>query len=159
MAENYSEILFEDGSELTPESGWKLYTTGQEFNDKIRLDETVKVNENMFIGKQWEGVTANNLPTTQLNIIKRTVMFKVATICSDSIKVNASALEASGGEFIEPAKIVTAQFDSLMEQNGSVRMVRRYARDAAVRGDGCLYTYWNEEAESGVWWQAFSSCR
>lgn len=146
----YGKILFEDGRELTPDAAWKLYTSGQEFNDKIKLDDTVKVNENMFIGKQWEGVTAGNLPTTQLNIIKRTVMFKVATICSDSIKVNAEALEAAGSELVEPAKIVTEQFDALKEQNGIVRMMRRFTRDAAVRGDGCLYTYWNEEAESGA---------
>lgn len=143
----YKEI-FDD--ELTPESGWKLYTEAQDFNDKIKLDDTVKVNENMFIGKQWEGVTANNLPTTQLNIIKRTVMFKVATICSESLKVNAESLEAYGDEVVEPAKIVMEQFASLMEQNGIVRLVRRFTRDAAVRGDGCLYSYWNPDAITGA---------
>lgn len=150
MAEKHEEILFEDGSELTAESAWKLYTEAQEFNDKLNLDDTVKVNENMFIGKQWEGVTANNLPTTQLNIIKRTVMFKVATICSDSLKVVAGAPESSGEELIEPARIVSEQFDNLMEQNGIVRLMRRFTRDAAVRGDGCLYSYWDEDMQTGA---------
>lgn len=147
---DHENILFEDGSELSPDTAWKLYTEAQEFNDKIKLDDTVKVNENMFIGKQWEGVTANNLPTTQLNIIKRTVMFKVATICSDSLKVNATALDVSGNEVVEPAKIVTEQFDALMEQNGIVRLMRQFTRDAAVRGDGCLYTYWNDDLRTGA---------
>lgn len=35
----------------TRESVWKLYTKAQAFNNAINLEETVKVNENFFIGE------------------------------------------------------------------------------------------------------------
>lgn len=56
---------------LEPDQVWKLYEKGVEFNAGINLDETVRVNENFFIGKQWEGVKSNGLPTPVFNIIKR----------------------------------------------------------------------------------------
>lgn len=36
---------------LDPGDVWKLYTKGVEFNSAINLDETVRVNENFFIGE------------------------------------------------------------------------------------------------------------
>ena len=138
--------------ELTTRTGWQLFDEADGFNRDIRLDDTVKANENMFIGKQWEGVEANGLPKPQMNFIKRIVMFKVSTLCSDSIKVNATALQASPNteELLDPARIVTEEFDALTERNSIVHLTRRFCRDAAVRGDGCLYTYWDDEEESGA---------
>lgn len=145
MANTNTEHLF-DG-EIAPETIWKLYEAGESYNDKLKLYDTVRDNENMFIGKQWEGVTANGLPTPVLNFIKRTVMFKVATISSDNLKVNASPLgpSARNDELFEPARIVTEECDALMERNGVVRLSREFCRNAAVDGDGCLYTYWDTD--------------
>lgn len=145
MANTNTEHLF-DG-EIAPETIWKLYEAGESYNDKLKLYDTVRDNENMFIGKQWEGVTANGLPTPVLNFIKRTVMFKVATISSDNLKVNATPLgpSARNDELFEPARIVTEECDALMERNGVVRLSREFCRNAAVDGDGCLYTYWDTD--------------
>lgn len=33
------------------QSGWKLYEDGLAFNNAINLNETVRVNENFYIGK------------------------------------------------------------------------------------------------------------
>lgn len=145
MANTNTGHLF-DG-EIAPETIWKLYEAGESYNDKLKLYDTVRDNENMFIGKQWEGVTANGLPTPVLNFIKRTVMFKVATISSDNLKVNASPLgpSARNDELFEPARIVTEECDALMERNNVVRLSREFCRNAAVDGDGCLYTYWDTD--------------
>ena len=35
---------------------WREYEKMLAYNDSIQLDDTVRVNENFFIGKQWEGV-------------------------------------------------------------------------------------------------------
>ena len=48
---------------VTAESVWKEYEKGLAFKAQIGLFETVRVNENFFIGKQWEGVASNGLPT------------------------------------------------------------------------------------------------
>ena len=144
--------FLDDGEELTPELLWQKYEAGSEYNDHLKLPETVKVNENMFIGRQWDGVNANGLPTPVFNFLKQTVMFKVSTITSDNMKVNVEALSGAPkkDELIQPAQIVSDQFDALMEQNRVLRLNRELCRDAAVRGDGCLYTYFDPEAPSGA---------
>ena len=41
------------GITLTPDAVWKMYERGMLFNSNINLNETVRVNANFFIGKQW----------------------------------------------------------------------------------------------------------
>ena len=133
------------------QSGYALYEKGMAFNNSIKLNETIRVNENFYIGKQWEGVQANGLPTPQFNFLKRVTGFIVATITTDNVKVTASALSntPNTNELVEPVRIVNEEFEALTEQNRIPSMLREFARNAAVDGDGCLYTYWDDNAESG----------
>jgi len=43
--------LFGRSDKPDHETAWKLYEKGQDFNRQIRLEDTVRVNENFFIGK------------------------------------------------------------------------------------------------------------
>ncbi len=132
-------------------SGWELYDKALKFNNSIRLNDTVNVNENFYIGKQWEGVESNGLPTPQFNFLKRVVGFIVATITTDNIKVTASPLSSVPDvqSYVQPAQILNNEFEALAERNKIPAMMRVYARDAAVRADGCIYSYWDEAAETG----------
>lgn len=143
--------LFNGEDKPTPAVAWEFYERGLEFNNLINLEDTVEVNENFYIGKQWEGVQSNGLPTPVYNFIKRVVGFIVATITSDNIKVNASALAATAGtdQLFEPVRIVNEEFDAITERNNITYLVREYARNAAVDGDGCTYTYWDDSVENG----------
>ena len=51
----------------------KRYEAGFSFNQQIGLYDTVKINEDFFIGNQWEGVEANGLPTPTFNFLKQVV--------------------------------------------------------------------------------------
>lgn len=132
-------------------TAWKLYERGLDFNSSINLEDTVRVNENFFIGKQWEGVISNGLPTPVFNFLKRVCCFTVATITSDNIKVNASPLSAtpSTTSLVEPVRIINEELDALTELNNIPSLMREFARNAAVDGDGCLYTWWDPDAETG----------
>lgn len=101
--------------------------------------------------KQWEGVQANGLPTPQFNIIKRVVGFTTATITTDNIKVNATLLNktARADDFVEPVRIINDEFEFLTEMNDIPALMREFTRNAAVDGDGCMYTYWDESIEAG----------
>lgn len=142
------------GGKDTPsvETVWALYNAGRKFNNAISLDETVKTNENFFVGKQWEGVQSNGLPTPVFNILKRDVCFVVSTITSDNLKIQATPLAATANthQLIEPARIFTEECEAVMERNSLVSLIREFARDAAVRGDGCLYTYWDPDYDTGA---------
>ena len=71
MSDNDLLYMFEGKEKPDHLVGWKFYQQGLDFNTRINLYDMVKVNENFFVGKQWEGVETNGLPTPQINILKR----------------------------------------------------------------------------------------
>ena len=143
--------LFAGKDEPTVEWGWTHYTEAVAYNTTIGLQETVKANENFYIGKQWEGVQSNGLPTPVFNFLKRVTGFTIANIVSDSIKMNATALAAypDDDKMIDPVRIINDELDALSEQNKLPALIKGFARDAAVRGDGCIFTWWDEDADAG----------
>lgn len=147
----YTSKAGEGGKLPTHELVWKKYQRCLDYNSAINLNETVRVNENFFIGKQWEGVVSNGLPTPVFNILKRVCCFTVATITSDNIKVNASPLSATPNTnaLVEPTRIVNEELDAITERNNIPSLMREFARNAAVDGDGCIYTYWDPEEDTG----------
>ena len=143
--------LFRGEDEPDVDVVWDFYEEGIDWNASINLDETVKANENFFVGKQWEGVQANGLPTPVFNILKRVVGFVVATITTDNLKVNATALSNSlnPAPYQELVRIVNEEMEAIMEHEDIPAKVREFARDSAVRGDGCIYVYWDATADIG----------
>lgn len=138
---------------LSPDRIWQEFEKGLDFNTQINLYDTVKRNEDFFIGKQWEGVQSNGLPTPVFNFIKRIVLFLVASTATDNIKMSASPLSSTGlygsGEVETLCAIVNAQFEALFEQNKVGKLTRDFMRNAAVDGDACLYSWFDPSAETG----------
>lgn len=135
------------------EQVWQWYSKGVTFKEQIGLYDTVENNENFFIGKQWEGVEANGNPTPTFNFLKRVTLFQVATVSSDNITMQASPLGGSERfsqeQVAEVAEVVNRQFELLFEQNRITTLTRAFMRNAAVDGDGCTYTYYDPDAETG----------
>ena len=139
--------------ELTPQSVFAEYNAGLQFCEGIDLYDTVQVNENFFIGKQWEGVQSNGLPTPVFNFLKRVVLFSVANISTDNLKLHAKPL---AGDSDTPAwmletysDILNDQFAAIFEKNKMGGCIREYCRNAAVDGDGCMYSWWDDTMETG----------
>lgn len=151
MTENEGLELFGQKKEPDNEIGWQLYQKSVDFKTGLNIYDTVNVNENFFIGKQWEGVESNGLPTPTFNIIKRVVSFITATITSDNIKVTASSLVHSLNqqESKDLVDIVNDEIRFLFECNRIPALIRKFARKAAVDGDSCIYTYWDPNVETG----------
>lgn len=151
MDEHESLELFGSSDRPTHDIGWKLYQKSVDFKTSLNLFDTVKTNENFFIGKQWEGVDSNGLPTPVFNIIKRVVSFITATITSDNIKVTASPMPnaVDNGQLQKIVNIVNDELTYVFERNKIPALERRFARNAAVDGDGCIYTYWDQNIETG----------
>ena len=128
------------------------YDKGMGFKTQIDLFDTVENNENFYIGKQWEGVKSNGLPTPVFNFIKRIILFLVASTATDNIKISATPLSSSGVPINEVERIcsvVNAQFEALFEQNKLGKLIREFMRNSAVDGDGCIYTYFDPDVETG----------
>ena len=131
----------------------KEYNAGLRFNEGINLYDNVQTNENFFIGKQWEGVKSNGLPTPVFNFLKRVVLFSVANVSTDNIKLRAKPMPSTAQVSTEALEmfsgIVNDQFAALFEQNKMGGKIREFCRNAAVDGDGCIYCYWDANAETG----------
>lgn len=138
---------------MSPEKVQQEYARAVAFNSGINLYDTVRNNENFFIGKQWEGVQANGLPTPVFNFLKRVVLFSVASVSTDNLKLYASPIPSSSGrrklELELITEILNSQFQAVFEQNKMPSLVREFARNAAVDGDGCTYSYWDEDLDTG----------
>lgn len=143
----------EHRAEVTPESVWNEYEKDCAFKSQLNLYDTVEANENFYIGKQWEGVQANGLPTPVFNFIKRIVLFLVASIATDNLKMAASPLPSSGmtavGDLARVTDVLNAQFEAIAEQVKLGKQLREFMRNAAVDGDACLYAWFDPEAETG----------
>lgn len=121
--------------ELTADSVWREYEKMLTYNDSIQLDDTVRVNENFFIGKQWEGVESNGLPTPQFNFLKRVTLFTVASITSDKLKLQCSPLPSGAGDrgLRRAADVINAEFEALFEHNKLTWLLKEYISRARAR--------------------------
>ena len=138
---------------VTAKEIFSKYGKCVEFNRNINLYDTVRVNEDFFIGKQWEGVEANGLPTPTFNMLKQVVNFQVSTITSDNMVLQATPLASVGAhtqkDVERVAGIVSAQYAAIMERNRIVTKMREFMRNAAVDADGCMYFWFDPMVENG----------
>lgn len=129
------------------------YKKAYDFNQQIGLYDTVKVNEDFFIGNQWEGVEANGLPTPTFNFLKQVTLFQVATITSDNIAIQVTPLPSTSSytsaQLEKIAEILNHQFAAIIEQERIVTKLREFLRNAAVDGDGCMHFYFDPTVENG----------
>lgn len=102
--------------------------------------------------KQWEGVNSNGLPTPVFNILKQIVLHQVATITSDNFTISASPLRASANDkrLELMAQVVNSELRALFKINKLPNLSRVMMRNAAVDGDGCLFTYFDADAPTGL---------
>lgn len=131
----------------------KQFEKAFSFNQQIGLYDTVQVNEDFFIGNQWQGVEANGLPTPTFNFLKQVVLFQVATITSDNLAMQATPLPSTtpytAKELEKITEIINHQFAAIIERNRIVTRNREFLRNAAVDGDGCMHFYFDPEIENG----------
>lgn len=132
---------------------WKQFEKGYQFNSQIGLYDQVTVNENFFIGNQWEGVDAKGLPTPTYNMFKRVINFQVSTITSDNLTIRAVPMPSTSRLAMKDleriSEIVSQQFDAIVKRNRIVDKNREFLRNAAVTGDGCMHFYFDPTIENG----------
>ena len=131
----------------------KRYESGFQFNQRIKLYDKVKVNEDFFIGNQWEGVQSNGLPTPTYNMFKRVINFQVSTITSDNMAIQVTGMPSTSGYTMKQldriCDVINHQIAAIMERNKIVAKNREFLRNAAVCGDGCMHFYFDPTVENG----------
>ncbi len=136
------------GKTIDPRKIWEEYQRGVEYNTAIDLYETVRRNENFFIGKQWEGVNAPDLPKPTMNFLKRVVSYFVAMLASDDISVSLTPFmpDAQKQQLLD---LAADEIEAIFEADKTKSKNRILLRNAAVDGDACLYVWFDPDAETG----------
>lgn len=130
---------------------WNEYQSAASYNERISLYDTVKQNENFFVGKQWEGVDAPDLDKPVFNILKRVCNMFIAQLVSDDITASVEPFTAMGNdaETDRTMRIISKEIDRAIEYSGAKNKNRDMLRNACVDGDGCFYMYFDNNAETG----------
>ena len=131
-----------------PEEIWKAYDAGRNYKSGIDLYDTVEDNERFYVGDQWHGLNAPNIPKPVLNVLKRTVSMLVAKVCTDDIAANIQPfLKDEMSE--DMTTMLSREVDKVLELTNIKQLGKQALRNAAVDGDGCVYTYWDADAPTG----------
>ncbi len=142
---------------------WQEFGKGKSYNHSINLYDNVKKCENFYIGKQWEGLNAPDLPKPVLNVTKRVVSYFISMLVSDDVgillepyKKTKAQMEAGDGsgvtEIIKEeldARVIETEVDKTIERCNIKAQARKIIRNAAVDGDAYMYFYFDEGIDAG----------
>jgi hypothetical protein len=134
-------------TEPTPDSVWKEYRRGVDYNNRLGLYEQVRTNENFFHGKQWEGLSVSSLDPLIFNVLRRVVNLFISMIVSDDIAVTAEPFRGDEKEISQMA--LDKAIASVIERTGMKAKNRYLLRNACVDGDSCFYLRFDPDCESG----------
>lgn len=131
-----------------PRGVWAEYQRGVEYNNSIDLYETVRVNRNFYLGRQWEGLNAPDLPKPVMNVMKRVVSYQTAMITSDDVGVSFTPFRPNQDSELMAA-IFAGEVERVLDQAKIKDMHRDAIRNASVDGDACMYLYFDPDVETG----------
>lgn len=132
-----------------PAEVWAEYQNGIAYNHSIGLYDTVRQNENFYIGKQWEGVNAPDLDKPVFNILKRIGNTQIANVVSDDIAVSLTPF-IDDGTHEEKMKIVSREIEKVIEYARIKKENRRVLRNAYVQGDGAMHYFMDMSVQTGA---------
>ena len=134
--------------ETSPKKVWEEYESGRSFNDANNLYDQIEVNENMYAGKQWEGLNAPDLPKPVINVVHPVVAWAIAQVVSDDYGVSLTAMKKND-DIAMMSDALKTETDRVFELTGAKQKKRNIARNAAVHGDCAKYFYFDPEADNG----------
>lgn len=132
----------------SPQEIWREKSRGEQYNTQpaINLYETVRKNENFYIGNQWEGVKAPDLEKPVLNFLRRVVTYFISMIVSDDVAVSFRRFDGRGEDVTQ---LMAAEVERVMERVKLKQKNRLGLRYAAVDGKSYAYFWFDDAVETG----------
>ena len=119
-----------------PKEIWSEYEKLQKYLANNNIYEIVKNNENFYIGKQWEGMKALDMPKPVINILQRGGKYMIATISSNDISVSITPFSKSSDD-IDKMKPIANEVEKVIELGKFKEDSKMAIRNAFV--DGACY--------------------
>lgn len=127
---------------------WQQYEYGKEYKRAAGILKRVDENERFYRGDQWRGANSGGLPTPVFNVVRRIVDYLVSTVMSYDIgikyeDVNAPFQPDSGAtaKRLEAIETLNRVIKVIWSEHDMDNVLRRAVYDAALSGDGVLYSY------------------
>lgn len=125
------------------------FAAGQQYKDAIGLYETYEQNEAFYVGDQWRGVDADDMPKPVLNFLQRVVSMRIAKVGSQDWGVRFKSFN-NNAENDAISRMLSDQVDQVIERIGLKAIARTAQRNENVDGDACVYFDFDPDAESGM---------
>ncbi len=129
---------------------WLQYEAGKNYKRRIGLYHTVRQNERFYRGDQWHMMESGNLPRPVFNVVKRVVDYLVCSVVPQKTDIYYSDENMPYLKDLVDSKrmckILTDNARYRWEKSKMDSVIYRLASDAAVSGDGVLYSYWKNDA-------------
>ncbi|MEG1558440.1 MAG: hypothetical protein RR368_08385, partial [Oscillospiraceae bacterium] len=129
-------------NEVAPKDIFRQYSECTAYNAGKGLYETVRQNENFFIGKQWEGLNAPDLDKPVLNFLKRVGNYLVAMLVTDDVTAQLVPF-VKADKSLKSARALEAQVERVVENTKMKAKLRDMLRNCVVDGDGVFYWYFD----------------
>lgn len=128
---------------------WLQYEAGKEYKRRIGLYRTVRQNERVYRGDQWHMIESGNLPRPVFNVVKRVVDYLICSVVPQRVNItysNDNMLYLSDKASQKRiCKVLTDNARYRWERSKMDSVLYRVASDAAISGDGVLYSYWKND--------------
>lgn len=141
---------------------WNEFEKCKKYNTSIDLYDNIKKCEDFYIGRQWRGINAPDLPKPVVNVLKRVVSYFIAMLVTDDIGISLepyaktkTTFTTEDGDVAEvikeelDAKVIETETEKTIERCRIKDKSRLVIRDAAVDGDAYMYFYYDDSAEEG----------
>lgn len=132
---------------------WLQYEAGKEYKRRIGLYQTVRQNERFYRGDQWYMIPSGDLPRPVFNVVRRVVDYLTCSVTPEKVSINYTDekipyLETLGREKATKfAAMLNANTRYRWEKTGMARKLYSLVADAAISGDGVLYSYWKADED------------
>lgn len=125
------------------------FEAGQQYKSAVGVYKNFEINEAFYVGDQWRGVDADDMPKPVVNALRRVVSMRIAKVVTSDWVVQITPFQSD--EHAESVgKMLSAQVDNVIERLNLKAKMRSAQRNECVDGDACLYFDFDSDAPSGM---------
>ena len=131
---------------------WLQYEAGKEYKRRIGLYCTVRENERFYRGDQWHMIESRNLPRPVFNVVRRVVDYLTCSVTPEKVEIRYVDEKSPYNNEVDRERaeritsILSANACYRWEKNGMDSKLYDLVNNAAITGDGVLYSYWKSDA-------------
>ena len=130
---------------------WLQYEAGKDYKRRIGLYQTVRQNERFYRGDQWYMIPSGDLPRPVFNVIRRVVDYLTCSVTPEKVTIKYTDEKCPYQEGADNER--SARITEILNANARYRWERgrmssklySLVGDAAITGDGVLYSYWKSD--------------